>query len=358
MREQSVNWCVVASPGAGWAKQIFGEPDVARLWDQVAFCMRLDEPDPAAAWRERLGRLQARAAGLDDLCPDALRYRGPGTDLTVGLLPTARWMTAAFRTSTGIEHVANMPTEEVFTTPDCRRAEGAIRSTLPLALNGQLVEGLRLTFEAGAIVGVEADRGAEVVRAQLASDARAPYLGELALVDGSSRIGQTGTTFYDTPFDENATCHIAYGAGIANVFDGPPSEGMKDSTVHTDFMVGGPELEVDALLADGAAVPLLRDETRQLQAGHGCRRASTLRLVRSSRSEGARGSPTIRRWRGAGESCSGRRMPAPRSTRPAAGSSPGCASRSRSHAARSPSRSRRPRSTRATTSPGSGSRRR
>lgn len=262
--ERSVNWCVVACPGAGWAKQVFGEPDVERLWEAVAYCMRLDEPDPIAAWWDHLGRLQARAARLNELRPDALRYRGPGTDLTVGLLPHARWMTAAFSTSSGIEHVANMPTEEVFTTPDCRRAEGTIRSTLPLALHGQLVEGLQLTVEGGAIVGVEAKRGADVVRAELATDDRAPYLGELALVDGSSRVGQTATTFYDTLFDENATCHIAYGAGIANVFDGEPGDGMNDSTVHTDFMVGGPELEVDAVLADGSAVPLLRGEAWQL----------------------------------------------------------------------------------------------
>jgi aminopeptidase len=261
---RSVNWCIVASPGAGWAKQVFGEPDVERLWDAVAFCMRLDEPDPVAAWREHLDRLATRAEGLNELGPDALRYRGPGTDLTVGLLPNARWMTAAFRTATGIDHVANMPTEEVFTTPDWRRADGTIRSTRPLALRGRLIEGLQLTFVGGAIVGVEAERGAEVVQAELAPDERAVYLGELALVDGSSRVGQTGTTFYDTLFDENATCHIAYGAGIANVFDGEPGEWMNDSTVHTDFMVGGPQVEVDAVLADGTVVPLLRDEAWQL----------------------------------------------------------------------------------------------
>jgi aminopeptidase len=263
--EHAVNWCGVGAPNEGWARQIFGEPDVERLWELVAFCFRLDEPDPIAAWREHLDRLEARAAALTELRPDALRYRGPGTDLTVGLLPTARWGSARFRTASGIEYVANMPTEEIFTTPDARRAEGTLRSSMPLVLAGQMIRGLQLTFEDGRIVGVEAETGAEVVRGHLASVENADRLGELALVTGESRVGQTKTLFYDTLFDENATCHIAYGAGLPYAFDGEPDEGMNVSNVHVDFMVGGPELEVDALLADGTAVPLIRDETWQLQ---------------------------------------------------------------------------------------------
>ena len=158
-----------------------------------------------------------------------------------------------------------MPTEEVFTTPDCRRAEGTVRSTLPLALAGQLIRGLELTFENGAIVNVEAETGADIVRAELASDERAAYLGELALVTNESRVGQTGTTFISTLFDENATCHIAYGAGISDVVEGE-TEGLNVSTIHTDFMVGGPELEVDALLTDGTVVPLIRNEVWQLSS--------------------------------------------------------------------------------------------
>jgi aminopeptidase len=261
--DRAVNWCIVACPNPGWAEQVYGEPDVERLWRDVAFCMRLDEDDPVAAWREHVANLKARAAGINALQPDAIRYRGPGTDLTVGLLPNAHWDGAEFTTASGIPYVANMPTEEVFTTPDCRRAEGTIRSTLPLALAGQLIRGLELTFENGAIVSVEAETGADVVRAEIASDERAAYLGELALVTNDSRVGQTGTMFISTLFDENATCHIAYGAGISDLVDGE-TEGLNVSTIHTDFMVGGPELEVDALLADGTAVPLIRNEVWQL----------------------------------------------------------------------------------------------
>ena len=157
-----------------------------------------------------------------------------------------------------------MPTEEVFTTPDPRRAEGTLRSTLPLSYGGQLIRGIELTFEDGRIVGVDAETGADVVRTHLETIENADRLGELALVTKESRVGQTGTLFYNTLFDENATCHIAYGFGIPYAFDGEPDPAMNVSKIHVDFMIGGSELEVDAVLADGTEVPLIRDEEWQL----------------------------------------------------------------------------------------------
>jgi aminopeptidase len=263
-RENSVNWCGVGAPNAGWAQQVLGEPDVERMWELVATCFRLDMDDPVSAWREHLDQLDARAAALNALQPDALRYRGPGTDLTAGLLPAAHWTSARFQTASGIDFVANMPTEEIFTSPDCRRADGTIRSTMPLLLGGQLISGLQLTLKDGRVVDVQAEGGADIVRTQLETIGNADRLGELALVTGESRVGQTGTLYYNTLFDENATCHIAYGFGLPYCFDGEPPEGMNRSNLHVDFMVGGPELEVDALLADGTVVPLIRNEVWQL----------------------------------------------------------------------------------------------
>jgi aminopeptidase len=269
-RDRHINWVIAPAPNEGWAAQVFGEPDLERLWDAVATSMRLDEPDPVAAWRAHTEQLQARANALTDTGFDALRFRGPGTDLTVGLIPGGRWRCATIDTVTGIEHVPNLPTEEVFTSPDWRRAEGYARSTYPLVAAGARVSGLAVRFEDGKIVEVDAESGADIVRGQLETDDQAPYLGEVALVDGSSRVRQTGLVFSDTLFDENAACHVAYGAGLPETLDGDiPAEELLDaginvSGVHVDFMIGGPEVEVDGLDRDGNATPLIRGDAWQL----------------------------------------------------------------------------------------------
>ncbi len=272
INERLVNWSIVAYPNEGWARTVFGEPDVERLWDALGKAVRLDEADPVAAWHDHMDRLVSRAAALNGRRFDAVRFSGPGTDLTVGLLPGSVWSAAAFETSWGRRHIPNMPTEEVYTSPDYRRTEGVVRSTKPLSLFGTIVRDLELRFEAGRIVEVNATSGAEAVRAQLESDAQAPFLGEVALVDGTSRVGKTGLVFFETLFDENATCHIAYGAAIVqNIADAESwsteerlARGVNHATIHTDFMIGGPEVDVDGLDADGSVTPLIRGDVWQL----------------------------------------------------------------------------------------------
>lgn len=269
---RGVNWTIAAYPSDGWAEQVFGEPDVERLWDAIAMTVRLDEADPVAAWREHTARLRAHCAQLDALALDALHFAGPGTDLTVGLLPESRWIGGGIETRDGIAHVPNLPTEEVFSAPDWRRTEGTVRSTRPLGLGGTVVRDLELTFANGEAVDVRASSGEEAVRGQMDTDEFAKRLGEVALVDGTSRVGQTGITFFNTLFDENATCHIAWGSAIMFAVpdlaglspDETRGRGANVSTVHTDFMVGGPEVAVDGITRDGNRVPILREDVWQL----------------------------------------------------------------------------------------------
>jgi aminopeptidase len=266
--EGTINWTVVAYPNEGWAKTVFGEPAIERLWDAVASAVRLDEPDPVAAWQSHVDRLSERATLMADRDFDALRFRGPHTDLTIGLIPDSIWNTARMTTAWGHSFIPNMPTEEIFTTPDCRRTEGRVRSTRPLVLLGTVVRDLELRFENGRVVAVSAASGEDVVRTHMATDDGATMLGEVALVDGQSRVGKAGITFFDTLFDENATSHIAYGQGFPEAVEGGNTldeearlaAGINQSVVHVDFMVGGAEVDVDGVAPDGTEVPVIRGD--------------------------------------------------------------------------------------------------
>ncbi len=264
-RDRAFSWTVVACATPEWATQVFGEPDEERLWEALDVVMRLDEPDPVTAWRARFDQLMARAAALNERRFAAIHYLGPGTDLRVALGVPSNWLAAVFETRAGRPHHPNLPTEEVFTTPDCRYTEGTVRSTRPLALRGSLVRDLEFTFRAGKVSEVRASSGAEVIEAELAGDG-ARLLGEVALVDGESRIGKTGLTFFNTLLDENATCHIAYGMGLGHATnpDATEDDGANIASVHTDFMVGGPEVAVFGVEEGGAEVPILRDDIWQL----------------------------------------------------------------------------------------------
>jgi len=261
--ERSTNWCIVPAPTRPWASLVY--PDLPeeeayeKLWSEIEHVLRLDEPDPAAAWDERMDVLRHSAKRLSDRRFDAIELRGPGTDLRIGLFSTALWWAADFSTAQGLRHLPNLPTEEVFTTPDPQRTEGHVTSTKPLVLqDGTIVRGLRVRFEGGKAVELEADQNVEALRSRLAVDDNGLRLGELALVDRQGRIGPLGTVFYDTLLDENASSHVAFGSGFPFLVDEHEKSRVNESDTHVDFMIGSPELEVNGVTPDGDRVPVLR----------------------------------------------------------------------------------------------------
>jgi aminopeptidase len=261
--ERSTNWCIVPAPHPRWAATVY--PDLPedeayeRLWAELEHVLRLDEADPIASWDERMFELNDAARRLTERAFDAIELRGPGTELSVGMLPTHRFWAADFTRADGLRHLPNLPTEEVFTTPDPERTSGHVTSTKPLALrDGTIVRGLRVRFEDGVAVEIDADENVDTLRGLLEIDEGARRLGELALVDREGRIGPLGTVFYNTLLDENAASHIALGSGFPFLVDDDQAGRVNDSAQHIDFMVGSNEVDVDGVTAAGERVPVLR----------------------------------------------------------------------------------------------------
>jgi aminopeptidase len=265
--ERTTNWTVAPCPTVGWGQAIWptlpAAEALARLDELVAHVCRLDHDDPARVWTERIDRLSQTAAELTDWRIRKLRFTGPGTELTVGLLPSTRWIAGRGATADGIAHVPNIPTEEVFTTPDPASVEGTVAATRPVVLpDGTVVSGLRLRFERGRAVEIDANSGADAMRAVAAVDDGACRLGEVALVDAEGRVASAETLFFDTLLDENAGSHLALGLGISiAVGDQRDLAQVNQSSIHVDVTVGSPEVDVTAALSDGGELALV-------QAGH------------------------------------------------------------------------------------------
>ncbi len=263
-----LNWSLVPSPTPGWASIAFPDLDrdagLERLWEEVAHVCRLDEPDPVQAWRDRLARLAEVSGRLNELRLDALRFEGPGTDLTIGLLPSSRWISGQMTNVDNIVHTANLPTEEVFTAPDPARVDGTVTSTKPLFTSGTIVTGLRVRFEGGRAVEIAAEQGAGTLRTLTSRDEGAARLGEVALVDRESRIGKLGTVFYTTLLDENAASHLALGRAYTDSVESEDDLArINVSDIHIDFMVGADDVAVTGRRGD-EQIPLLRGGVWQI----------------------------------------------------------------------------------------------
>jgi aminopeptidase len=266
----AVNWCVVAGAVKGWAGRVYpgGSPEeqVDRLWQAIFSMCRIDQPDPVAAWGAHVRDLVTRSDYLNTKAYDTLHYTGPGTDLTIGLPAGAIWNAAGSKSESGIDFIANLPTEEIFTLPHCRRIDGTIRASRPLNQSGSLIEDFNLTFKQGKVVKMDARSGEEILKQLLATDESATSLGEVSFVPYTSPISLTNTLFYNTLIDENAASHLAFGNAYRFTLKG--GEGMSDeqfqaaggnqSGIHVDFMVGSNELDIDGITKDGATEPVMR----------------------------------------------------------------------------------------------------
>ncbi len=268
INESTVNWCIAPCPTPAWAELVYPDLEPAealtRLWGDVIHICRLDEDDPIAAWTARNAELVGASERMTERHFDAVHLEGPGTDLTVGLLPSSKWIGGGGETVEGVTHMPNLPTEEVFTCPDPQRVDGVVRATKPLFTSGQIIDGLTVRFEGGRAVSIEAERGAETLQALSERDEGGSRLGEVALVDKAGRIGLLDTVFYDTLLDENAASHIALGGALDYAAGDEDRERLNRSQIHVDFMVGSPEVDVTGITADGEREPILRGQAWQL----------------------------------------------------------------------------------------------
>ena len=267
-------WCIAAVPGEAWAKKVHPELSkraaVEQLWKDILYTARADGEDPIADWEEHNRDLKARSKYLNDLHLRELRYHSAnGTDFKVGLIPTAEFHAGRDKTMQGVVYDPNMPTEEVFTSPDRRTAEGIVYATKPLSYQGQLIENFSVRFEKGRAVEVKAEKGQDVLEQIISMDEGCHYLGECALVPKESPIHQSGLLFYNTLFDENAACHLALGFGFDECvkgFENMTKEelyeiGVNNAGNHTDFMIGSDDLSIDGVDEHGNVHPIFRNGT-------------------------------------------------------------------------------------------------
>lgn len=262
VNDRTTNWTIGPCPSMPWARLVYPYLDedeaLAKLVEELVHVCRLDEEDPVAAWSLRAEFLAGVASRLSGRSFESLHFEGPGTDLTVGLLPSSRFLSARFETVDGIVHMPNIPTEEIFSAPDPERTAGVVRSTKPLVVGGSIIHGLEVEFENGRAVRIDAEENAAVLRGYAESDDGACRLGEVALVDAAGRIGNTGTTFFDTLLDENAAGHIALGSAYGICVDSDEDRArINQSRIHVDFMIGSDEMTVTGIGADGSRTPVL-----------------------------------------------------------------------------------------------------
>lgn len=266
----AMNWCLVAASSPTWAVKVFpgldsGEAE-SKLWQAIFETTRINRPDPVEAWTKHIQNLTKRSEHLQAKQYTALHYKAPGTDLTLGLPRGHKWISARMPAENGVDFTANLPTEEVFTLPDRARADGTVRATMPLSYSGSLIEDFSVTFEKGHIVKVEARKNEAVLKTLVETDEGASHLGEVALVTASSPIARRGHLFFNTLFDENASCHIAIGHAYRFTLENGESmsekefekHGGNNSLTHVDFMIGSEKMDIDGLKEDGTAEPVMR----------------------------------------------------------------------------------------------------